>query len=68
VKKTKSCNYCFSKSVLAETLKESNIAAIDFIARVRKEEGDLPSLVSTQMGPRDDGYPRYYPRLYIRYA
>jgi homocysteine S-methyltransferase len=39
-----------------ETLKESNIAAIDFIARVREEEGDLPTLLSAQMGPRDDGY------------
>ena len=39
-----------------KTLKESNIAAIDFIARVREEKGDLPTLLSAQMGPRGDGY------------
>jgi homocysteine S-methyltransferase len=39
-----------------ETLKEFNIAAIDLIARVREEEGDLPTLLSAQMGPRGDGY------------
>jgi homocysteine S-methyltransferase len=39
-----------------ETLKEFNIAAIDLIARVRVEEGDLPALLSAQMGPRGDGY------------
>ncbi len=39
-----------------ETLKEVNIAAIDLIARVREEEGDLPTLLSAQMGPRSDGY------------
>jgi len=39
-----------------ETLKESNIAAIDLIARVREEEGDLPTILSAQMGPRGDGY------------
>jgi S-methylmethionine-dependent homocysteine/selenocysteine methylase len=39
-----------------ETLKEFNIAAIDLIARVREKEGDLPTLLSAQMGPRVDGY------------
>jgi homocysteine S-methyltransferase len=39
-----------------ETLKEFNIAAIDLIARVREKEGDLPTLLSAQMGPRGDGY------------
>jgi homocysteine S-methyltransferase len=39
-----------------ETLKKFNIAAIDLIARVREEEGDLPTLLSAQMGPRGDGY------------
>ena len=39
-----------------EALKEFNIAAIDLIARVREEEGDLPTLLSAQMGPRGDGY------------
>ena len=40
----------------AETLKELNIAAIDLIARMRAEKGDLPTLLSAQMGPRGDGY------------
>jgi homocysteine S-methyltransferase len=39
-----------------ETLKELNIAAIDLIARVREKEGDLPTVLSAQMGPRGDGY------------
>jgi S-methylmethionine-dependent homocysteine/selenocysteine methylase len=39
-----------------ETLKELNIAAIDLIARVREKGGDLPTLLSAQMGPRIDGY------------
>ena len=39
-----------------ETLKAFNIAAIDLIARVREKEGDLPTLLSAQMGPRGDGY------------
>ena len=39
-----------------ESLKELNIAAIDLIARVREKEGDLPTLLSAQMGPRGDGY------------
>ncbi len=39
-----------------ETLKEFNIAAIDLIGLVREEEGDLPTLLSAQMGPRGDGY------------
>lgn len=37
-------------------LKEFNIAAIDLIAGVREKEGDLPTLLSAQMGPRGDGY------------
>jgi homocysteine S-methyltransferase len=39
-----------------ESLKRFNIAAIDLIARVREEKGDLPTLLSAQVGPRDDGY------------
>ncbi|MCP4303199.1 MAG: homocysteine S-methyltransferase family protein, partial [Gammaproteobacteria bacterium] len=39
-----------------ESLKELNIAAIDLIARVREKQGDLPTLLSAQMGPRGDGY------------
>ena len=39
-----------------ETLKEFNIAAIDLIAHMRQKEGDLPTLLSAQMGPRGDGY------------
>jgi homocysteine S-methyltransferase len=38
------------------SLKKFNIAAIDLIARVREEKGDLPTLLSAQVGPRDDGY------------
>jgi homocysteine S-methyltransferase len=38
------------------SLKKFNIAAIDLIARVREEKGDLPTLLSAQIGPRDDGY------------
>lgn len=39
-----------------ETLRELNIAAIDLTARVREEKGDLPTVLSAQMGPRGDGY------------
>lgn len=39
-----------------EKLRELNQAAIDLIARVREEKGDLPTLLSAQMGPRGDGY------------
>jgi homocysteine S-methyltransferase len=39
-----------------DELKKSNIAAIDLIAQVRDEKGDLPTLLSAQLGPRDDGY------------
>jgi homocysteine S-methyltransferase len=39
-----------------ESLKKFNIAAIDLIARAREEKGDLPTLLSAQVGPRDDGY------------
>jgi S-methylmethionine-dependent homocysteine/selenocysteine methylase len=39
-----------------KTLKKFNIAAIDLIARVREEEGDLPTILSAQMGPRGDCY------------
>ena len=38
------------------SLKKFNIAAIDMIARVREEKGDLPTLLSAQVGPRGDGY------------
>ena len=39
-----------------EALQELNKAAIDLMARVREEKGDLPTLLSAQMGPRGDGY------------
>lgn len=39
-----------------ESLKKFNIAAIDLIARAREKKGDLPTLLSAQVGPRDDGY------------
>jgi homocysteine S-methyltransferase len=39
-----------------ESLKKLNIAAIDLIARVRDKKGDLPTLLSAQIGPRGDGY------------
>ncbi len=39
-----------------ESLKKFNIAAIDLIARVRDKKGDLPTLLSAQIGPRGDGY------------
>lgn len=38
------------------SLKKFNIAAIDMIARLREEKGDLPTLLSAQVGPRGDGY------------
>jgi len=39
-----------------ESLKKFNIEAIELIARAREKEGDLPTLLSAQVGPRDDGY------------
>ena len=39
-----------------ESMKKFNIAAIDLIARAREKKGDLPTLLSAQVGPRDDGY------------
>ncbi len=39
-----------------EKLRELNAAAVDLIARVRDESGDLPTLLCAQMGPRGDGY------------
>ncbi|MBT8367893.1 MAG: homocysteine S-methyltransferase family protein [Deltaproteobacteria bacterium] len=38
------------------SLKKFNIAAIDLIAQVRAKKGDFPTLLSAQVGPRDDGY------------
>ena len=40
----------------AEDLKKYNIDAIELIADVRNEKGDLPTVLSGQVGPRDDGY------------
>ena len=39
-----------------ETLKALNKAAIDLMAQIREEKGDLPTLLSAQVGPRGDGY------------
>jgi homocysteine S-methyltransferase len=39
-----------------ESLKRFNIAAIDLISQARGKKGDLPTLLSAQVGPRDDGY------------
>lgn len=40
----------------AERLRELNIAAIELISDVRERAGDIPTVLSAQMGPRDDGY------------
>lgn len=37
-------------------LKRYNIDAIELISNVRDEKGDLPTILSAQVGPRDDGY------------
>jgi homocysteine S-methyltransferase len=39
-----------------ESLKRFNIVAIDLISQAREKKGDLPTLLSAQVGPRDDGY------------
>jgi len=39
-----------------QKLKELNPAAVDLIAQVREEDGDLPTVLCAQMGPRGDGY------------
>ncbi len=39
-----------------QELHRLNLAAIDLIAEVRKEGGDLPTVLCAQMGPRGDGY------------
>jgi homocysteine S-methyltransferase len=39
-----------------EDLKRFNIDAIELIASVRDEEGDLPTVLCGQVGPRGDGY------------
>ena len=40
----------------SEYLKNANIAAIELIAQIRENKGDLPTILSAQVGPRDDGY------------
>ncbi|MDP2572525.1 homocysteine S-methyltransferase family protein [Vibrio penaeicida] len=37
-------------------LKQFNIEAIELMASVRNEKGDLPTILSAQVGPRGDGY------------
>jgi homocysteine S-methyltransferase len=37
-------------------LKRFNLEAIQLLAEVREEKGDLPTVLSGQVGPRDDGY------------
>lgn len=39
-----------------DDLKKLNIEAIELIADVRAEKGDLPTVLSGQVGPRGDGY------------
>lgn len=39
-----------------EDLKQFNIDAIELIASVRDEKGDLPTVLCGQVGPRGDGY------------
>ncbi len=39
-----------------EKLRELNRAAVHLIAQVRDEDGDLPTVLCAQMGPRGDGY------------
>ena len=39
-----------------EDLKRFNIDAIELIASVREENGDLPTVLCGQVGPRGDGY------------
>ncbi len=39
-----------------EDLKKFNIEAIELIASVREEKGDLPTVLCGQIGPRGDGY------------
>ena len=39
-----------------EDLKKFNIEAIELIADVREEKGDLPTVLCGQVGPRGDGY------------
>jgi S-methylmethionine-dependent homocysteine/selenocysteine methylase len=40
----------------ADDLKKFNIEAIELIAQVRDEKGDLPTVLCGQIGPRGDGY------------
>jgi S-methylmethionine-dependent homocysteine/selenocysteine methylase len=40
----------------AADLKKYNIDAIELIANVRNEKGDLPTVLCGQIGPRNDGY------------
>ncbi|MCP4984270.1 MAG: hypothetical protein GY935_27665, partial [Gammaproteobacteria bacterium] len=39
-----------------DDLKKLNIEAIELIADVREEKGDLPTVLCGQVGPRGDGY------------
>jgi homocysteine S-methyltransferase len=40
----------------ADDLRKFNIDAIELIANVRNEKGDLPTVLCGQVGPRGDGY------------
>jgi homocysteine S-methyltransferase len=39
-----------------ELLKDRNVAAIDLMAQARDEKGDLPTVLSANVGPRADAY------------
>lgn len=39
-----------------DDLKKLNIEAVELIAEVREEKGDLPTVLCGQVGPRGDGY------------
>ena len=39
-----------------ETLKQLNQAAVTFMAEVREANGDVPTVISANLGPRDDAY------------
>jgi len=39
-----------------ETLVRRNIEAVELMARIRDQKGDLPTVISTNIGPRSDAY------------
>ncbi|WP_163132365.1 homocysteine S-methyltransferase family protein [Agarivorans sp. Alg241-V36] len=42
--------------ITVEQLKQFNIEAIEFIAGIKRQNPDVPIVLSAQVGPRDDGY------------